>query len=98
KTETYTGIMGINQQDRAVQESMGPIVDRTRENLGPADKAVVATRKLLLEAMETVENGGDPVGTGTGYYNARAAELVVRKANVWRDDLLPLMHPATIGK
>ena len=54
KTETFTGIDGINQQDRAVQESMGRIVDRTRENLGPADRAVVATRKLLLEAIDTV--------------------------------------------
>ena len=80
KTETYTGIPGINQQDRAVQESMGYIVDRSRENLGPADKAVVATRKLLLEAMETVERGGDPPGVSSSYYEARAAELVVPKA------------------
>jgi phthalate 4,5-dioxygenase len=98
KTETYTGIAGINQQDRAVQESMGPIVDRTRENLGPADKAVVATRKLLLEAMETVERGGDPPGVGSSYYEARAAELVVPKATNWRNELLPLMNPQTIGK
>ena len=98
KTETFTGIAGINQQDRAVQESMGPIVDRSRENLGPADKAVVATRKLLLEAMETVERGGDPPGVGTGYYEARAAELVLPKADNWRSALLPRMNPKTIGK
>jgi hypothetical protein len=98
RTETFSGIPGINQQDRAVQESMGPIVDRSRENLGPADKAVVATRKLLLEAMETVERGGDPPGVGTSYYGARAAELVVPKAANWRGDLLPLMNPAASGK
>jgi len=98
KTETFTGIAGINQQDRAVQESMGPIVDRSRENLGPADKAVVATRKLLLEAMEIVERGGDPPGVGTGYYEARAAELVLPKADNWRSALLPRMNPQTIGK
>ena len=97
KTETFTGIPGINQQDRAVQESMGPIVDRSRENLGPADKAVVATRKLLLEAMEIVERGGDPPGTGTSYYEARAAELVLPKADNWRRALLPKMNPSTIG-
>jgi len=76
---------------------MGPIVDRTRENLGPADKAVVATRKLLLEAMEIVERGGDPPGTGTSYYEARAAELIVPQPGNWRSVLLPLMNPATIG-
>ena len=69
KTETSTpGIPGINQQDRAVQESMGRIIDRSRENLGPADRAVVATRKLLIEAVDTVRQGGDPPGVGTGYY------------------------------
>ena len=34
KTETFTGIEGINAQDRGVQESMGPIVDRSKEYLG----------------------------------------------------------------
>ena len=35
KTESFTGIDGINTQDRAIQESMGAIVDRSREHLGP---------------------------------------------------------------
>jgi hypothetical protein len=34
-------IDGFNVQDRAVQESMGRIVDRSREHLGPADGAVI---------------------------------------------------------
>jgi phthalate 4,5-dioxygenase len=97
KTETFTGIDGINQQDRAIQESMGPIVDRTRENLGPADRAVVATRRLLLEAVDTVERGGDPRGTGPEYYEARAAEAVLPRNADWRRELIPLMHPRTGG-
>src|SRR4029453_8631878 len=51
KTESFTGIDGINPQDRAIQESMGPIVDRSREHLGPADRAVIQARRLLLEAV-----------------------------------------------
>jgi phthalate 4,5-dioxygenase len=98
KTDTFTGIHGINQQDRAVQESMGPIVDRSRENLGPADRAVVATRKLLLEAVEAVQRGADPRGIGTSYYEARAAEAVLPKSAEWRDALLPLMYPQTGGR
>ena len=39
----------INAQDRAVQESMGVIVDRSREHLGPADRAIIAARRLLSE-------------------------------------------------
>jgi phenylpropionate dioxygenase-like ring-hydroxylating dioxygenase large terminal subunit len=97
KTETFSGIDGINQQDRAVQESMGRIVDRSRENLGPADRAVVATRKLLLEAVETVEQGGDPRGTGSSYYEARAAENTLPREIKWREVLIPRMHPETGG-
>ena len=35
KTQTFTGIEGINTQDFALQEGMGPvIVDRSQEHLG----------------------------------------------------------------
>ncbi len=93
RTETFSGVNGINQQDRAVQESMGPIVDRTRENLGPADRAVVATRRLLLEACDAVERGGDPRGTGSSFHELRAAEAVLGGNIDWRAALLPVMYP-----
>ena len=54
----YSGIDGINAQDRALQESMGRIVDRSKEHLGPADKAIIQARKLLRQAVKTVEAGG----------------------------------------
>ena len=47
RTESYTGIDGINQQDRALQETMGRIVDRSKEHLGPADKAIGQARRML---------------------------------------------------
>lgn len=97
KTETFTGIEGINQQDRAVQESMRPIVDRTREHLGPADKAIIATRKLLMQAVDVVETGGDPMGTAPTYYELRAAEGTYAKNVNWRDDLIARMYPKTKG-
>jgi hypothetical protein len=56
KTETFTGIDGINVQDRAIQESMGPICDRSQEHLGPADKGII--HRLLREAINTVRAGG----------------------------------------
>jgi phthalate 4,5-dioxygenase len=62
KTETFTGIEGINTQDHAVQESMGPITDRTKEHLGPADKSIIAVRRVLTEAVKAVEKGGNPQG------------------------------------
>src|SRR6185436_435270 len=91
KTETYSGIDGINQQDRALQESMGPIVDRSKEHLGPADKAIIQARKLLRQAVKTVEAGGAPDGTGTSYYQLRAHEAVIPVAADWRTEMVPEM-------
>jgi len=89
KTESYTGIDGVNVQDRAVQESMGRVVDRTREHLGPADRAVIQARRLLLQATRTVEVGGTPAGVEPSYYALRPAEAVVPAGTDWRTLLAP---------
>jgi phthalate 4,5-dioxygenase oxygenase subunit len=68
RSESFSGIDGINAQDRALQESMGKIVDRSKEHLGPADKAIIQARKLLREAVKAVEAGGTPAGVGPSYY------------------------------
>jgi phthalate 4,5-dioxygenase oxygenase subunit len=93
KTETFTGIDGINVQDRAVQESMGAIVDRAREHLGPADRAVIQARRLLLHATRVVEGGGMPPGVEPTYYDLRPAEAVVPRATDWRRLLAPDAPP-----
>jgi phenylpropionate dioxygenase-like ring-hydroxylating dioxygenase large terminal subunit len=85
KTRNFTGIEGINTQDRAVQESMGRIVDRSREHLGPADRAIIQARRLLLQAVETVQEGGTPRGIEPTYYTMQAAEGVLPRAADWRD-------------
>jgi phthalate 4,5-dioxygenase oxygenase subunit len=62
KTKTFTGIKGLNTQDFALQEGMGAIVDRSKEYLGTADKAIIEMRKLMLEATRDVEEGRPPRG------------------------------------
>jgi phthalate 4,5-dioxygenase oxygenase subunit len=62
KTKNFTGIVGVNTQDFALQEGMGPITDRSREFLASSDKAVVAMRRLMLEALDVNEKGGSPRG------------------------------------
>jgi phthalate 4,5-dioxygenase oxygenase subunit len=89
KTETFTGIEGVNTQDRAVQESMGAVTDRSQEHLGPADKAIIQARRLLLQAVKTVGDGGAPRGIGPTYYTLRAAEGVVARDADWRRILTP---------
>jgi phenylpropionate dioxygenase-like ring-hydroxylating dioxygenase large terminal subunit len=92
RSETFSGIEGVNTQDRAVQESMGPVVDRSEEYLGPADKAVIAMRRLLLQAIRTVAEGGDPPAADTSYYQLRAVERIVPDGVDWRDEMLPAMY------
>jgi len=92
KFETFTGIDGINTQDRALQEGMGPIVDRSKEHLGPADRAIIATRRLLLDAVKTVQTGGNPPGVDTSYYSARAIEKIFPRQETWRQTVLPEMY------
>jgi phthalate 4,5-dioxygenase oxygenase subunit len=84
RTQTWTGIDGINAQDRAIQESMGRIVDRSHEHLGPADKAILQARRLLRQAIKTVEEGGTPDGVAASYYDLRAAEGVLPREADWR--------------
>jgi phthalate 4,5-dioxygenase oxygenase subunit len=93
KTETFTGIEGVNNQDLAVQESMGPIVDRTKEHLSLTDRAVVTTRRLLLQAAKTVAEGGDPPGLSGTSYRARAIEKTLPADVQWRDAMLKEMYP-----
>ena len=61
KTKSFTGI-GFNFQahDAFATESQGSIQDRTKEHLVSSDKAIVAARKLLLNAISDITEGRDP--------------------------------------
>jgi len=91
RNETFTGITGLNTQDRAVQESMGKIVDRSLEKLGHTDQAIVNARNLLLEAIETVQAGGDPPGVAPTYYQLRAHEMAIPKEDHWFEAIEPFL-------
>jgi phenylpropionate dioxygenase-like ring-hydroxylating dioxygenase large terminal subunit len=51
RDENYSGIVGITQQDQAITESMGPIVNRAKEHLAPSDRMIMVARRRLLEAV-----------------------------------------------
>jgi phenylpropionate dioxygenase-like ring-hydroxylating dioxygenase large terminal subunit len=93
KTETYTGIAGNHNQDHAVQESMGPIVDRTQEHLCDTDQQIILARKLLLEAVRIAQDGGEPPGVQPSYYTVRATERVIEDGSRWRETLRHLYNP-----
>jgi phenylpropionate dioxygenase-like ring-hydroxylating dioxygenase large terminal subunit len=66
QTRTYLGMgeSDINVHDQWACESMGAIQDRTREHLGSSDKVILANRRMLRQAIETVQSGGTPPGVG----------------------------------
>jgi phthalate 4,5-dioxygenase len=90
KTQNYTGIVGVNTQDFALQENMEPICDRSREFLGTSDKAIVAMRRMLLEAIDIVAKGGDPGGLDpASARDLRSWDNIVPPGRDWHDILAP---------
>jgi phthalate 4,5-dioxygenase len=51
------------EEDVVVQTSMGPILDRTQENLSSSDVAVAYVRRMLLDALRAAEAGVLPPGS-----------------------------------
>jgi phthalate 4,5-dioxygenase oxygenase subunit len=87
KDGNFTGIKGIPNQDIAMWEGMGPISDRTRDRVGASDSAVVAFRRLMVEAARTIATGGPAIGTGEphiAHATISSYEGVVPKTTNWR--------------
>ena len=55
---TYSGVEGIAMQDASLQESMGPVVDRTKENLVSTDNGIIMARHRLLRAAKAFSREG----------------------------------------
>jgi 5,5'-dehydrodivanillate O-demethylase len=51
----------VRVQDHLACMAQGDIMDRTQERLGESDKGIILYRRLLLEQIETVEAGGEPM-------------------------------------
>jgi len=90
-TRTFLG-MGeddINVHDQWAVESMGAIQDRTREHLGMSDRVIIANRRLLLKAIETVQAGGTPPGVADAAqaHAMRGPDTVdgIAPAQTWAD-------------
>jgi hypothetical protein len=89
--ETYCGVRGIAMQDAAVQESMGPIQDRSKENLVSTDNAIIMARARLLKIARDLEKGIAPPGLEPQEQRVRSATFVlphnVPFAEAKREDL-----------
>ncbi|ODV41233.1 hypothetical protein AWV79_26755 [Cupriavidus sp. UYMMa02A] len=83
--KTYTGLYGTTMQDIAVQESMGPIQDRTIEHLGMTDKAIVHMRRLLLNFARDVRDGKELriAALDADYRNVQSAAAIIPRGEDW---------------
>lgn len=52
----------VDGQDIMSWVTQGAIADRTKEKLTPGDRGIVLYRRLLLEQMEKVQRGEEPMG------------------------------------
>ncbi|HEY2595388.1 MAG TPA: Rieske 2Fe-2S domain-containing protein [Chloroflexota bacterium] len=84
RTRRFFGVPGISGQDAAVQESMGPIADRSIEHLGSSDSAVIRVRRLWLQATDDCARGVSPVGVDDPLsYRVRATGFVLDNDTDW---------------
>lgn len=90
--ETFSGVRGIAQQDASLQESMGPIVDRSKERLVSSDTGIIKARQKLRKAVEALRDTGvKPPGVDPRHHRVRSAAIVLPKEESFiescRDDL-----------
>jgi len=75
-------------EDIVVQVSMGPIVDRTKENVSSSDVAIVQARKMLLQALADAQAGGLPPGSALAAEPVRVSnplDAVLEPGVRWED-------------
>jgi phthalate 4,5-dioxygenase oxygenase subunit len=75
---TYSGVEGFGMQDASLQESMGPIADRTKENLTTTDNGIIMARlKLIRAAKALADKGVLPPGRGIEDQQVRSASVLL---------------------
>lgn len=88
RSESFTGIEGLEIQDVAITESMGPITDHSWEHLVPSDIMVARTRRRLLRAAIALRDEGTvPPGVDqpAAYSGAWGGFTLAEKSEDWLD-------------
>jgi phthalate 4,5-dioxygenase oxygenase subunit len=82
---SYSGVEGFGMQDGSIQESMGPIVDRTKENLVSTDNGIIMSRHRLLRAIKALDKGEMPPGLDPAHQQVRSASVVLARELAFKD-------------
>ena len=84
--KTYSGVEGFGMQDASIQESMGPIVDRTKENLVSTDNGIIMARHRLLRSVKALMDKGEiPPGVDPAHQRVRSAAVVLPRDQAFKD-------------
>jgi phthalate 4,5-dioxygenase oxygenase subunit len=83
--QSYSGVAGIAIQDSSLQESMGPIADRSKENLVSTDNGIIMARHRLRKAAQALQNGIAPPGLDAATHRVRSASLVLPPDVAFKD-------------
>jgi phthalate 4,5-dioxygenase oxygenase subunit len=94
---SMTGMKGLGTQDCAIQESMGPIADRTREYLLVTDTAIVKIRRLLLKALDDHAAGKPLPGLKPESFRVRSTRFEAPKGTKVADSMLQRVRAAAAG-
>jgi phthalate 4,5-dioxygenase len=90
RTKMFCGIPGFGVQDQAIQESQGPIVDRTQERLGTSDTAIIAVRRRLMNAARALrDRGATPPGLDPATTTVRSASALLAPGENWVEGARP---------
>ena len=99
KAGHWSGIIGGGNpyEDFAVQESMGPIVDRSTEFLGTCDAVIVHARRMLLAGLKRFEQTGAPpfAGPDVDFAHIRAIAFAYPEDRDWRE--IDAFNPPSIA-
>jgi len=85
KTQRFSGIVSGNLQDSGIQESMGAIIDRTREHLGQTDAMIIQMRRRLVKSAKLFqETGQSPAEIdNTELVKLRSLEMILPRGADW---------------
>jgi len=84
--KTFSGVEGIGMQDASLQESMGPIQDRTKENLVSTDNGIIMARhRLIRAAKDLAAKGALPPGRDPVHQKVRSVAVVLPQGTPFKE-------------
>ena len=84
--KTYSGVEGFAIQDSSLQESMGPICDRSKENLVSTDNGIIMARHRMLRAAKALADKGTiPPGVDPAHHRVRSVSIVLPPDQAFKD-------------